>query len=375
MRAYWYQRRIRGLAWQALAIGGALSLGVYLITNLIGNLEHQGIASGFGFLDTSAGFGITMSLIEYSEQSSYARAFVVGLLNTILVSVLGVACATVLGFALGLGRLSSNWLVARLAQVYVETIRNIPLLLQIFFWYFLALNMLPGPRQSHALGEMIFLNNRGLYMPGLVFEPAGAWAVAGFAVWLIVFLAVRRAARTSRGLSLVLWAAGAALAFSLVVGIPTSATVPELRGFNFQGGWVLIPELVALLAALSIYTAAFIAEIVRAGIEAVPRGQVEAARALGLDWRDILRRIVIPQALRVIIPPLTNQFLNLTKNSSLAAAIAYPDLVSVFAGTVLNQTGQAVEVIAVTMAVYLLLSLTISALMNVYHWRLVRRGG
>jgi general L-amino acid transport system permease protein len=375
VRGYWYHRRIRGLAWQALAIGGALSLGVYLITNLIGNLEHQGIASGFDFLDTAAGFGITMSLIEYSEQSSYARAFVVGLLNTILVSVLGVACATVLGFAVGLGRLSSNWLVARLSQVYVETIRNIPLLLQIFFWYFLALNMLPGPRQSYALGEMIFLNNRGLYVPGLVFESAGGWAAVGFALWLIVFLAVRRAAGTSRCLSLVPWAAGAALALSLVIGIPTSATVPELRGFNFQGGWVLIPELVALLAALSIYTAAFIAEIVRAGIEAVPRGQVEAAHALGLDWRDILRRIVIPQALRVIIPPLTNQYLNLTKNSSLAAAIAYPDLVSVFAGTVLNQTGQAVEVIAVTMAVYLVLSLTISALMNVYHWRLARQGG
>ncbi len=381
MRAYWYHRRVRALAWQTLALGGALALGAYLFDNLTGNLERQGIASGLGFLDTSAGFGITMSLIEYSEQSSYGRAFVVGLLNTILVSVLGIACATVLGFSIGLGRLSSNWLVARLAQVYIETIRNIPLLLQIFFWYFLALNMLPGPRQSHALGELIFLNNRGLYVPGLVFEPAGAWVGAGFALWLIVFLAPRRAAGktfigvSARGLLLILWAAGAALAFLFVVGVPTSATVPELRGFNFQGGWVLIPELVALLAALSIYTAAFIAEIVRAGIESVPRGQVEAGRALGLEWREILRRIVIPQALRVIIPPLTNQYLNLTKNSSLAAAIAYPDLVSVFAGTVLNQTGQAVEVIAVTMAVYLVLSLTISALMNVYHWRLARRGG
>ncbi len=381
MRVYWYDRRVRALVWQALALGGALALGAYLIDNLTGNLERQGIASGLGFLDTSAGFGITMSLIEYSEQSSYARAFLVGLLNTILVSVLGIACATVLGFAVGLGRLSSNWLVARLAQVYVETIRNIPLLLQIFFWYFLALNTLPSPRQSLALGEIIFLNNRGLYVPGLAFEPANAWAGAGLALWLIAFLAARRAAGTTfigvsaRGLVRVLWVAGAALAFLFVVGVPTSATVPELGGFNFQGGWVLIPELVALLAALSIYTAAFIAEVVRAGIESVPRGQVEAARALGLDWRQILRRIVIPQALRVIIPPLTNQYLNLTKNSSLAAAIAYPDLVSVFAGTVLNQTGQAVEVIAVTMAVYLVLSLTISALMNVYQWRLARRGG
>ena len=375
MRAYWHHGRFRALAWQALAIGGALALGVYLFGNLTGNLARQGIASGFGFLDTSAGFGITMSLIEYSEQSSYARAFVVGLLNTILVSVLGIACATVLGFAVGLGRLSSNWLVARLAQVYVETIRNIPLLLQIFFWYFLALNMLPGPRQSLALGEMIFLNNRGLYLPGLVFEPAEAWTRVALTVSLVALIVTRFFAPAARVRTPVLWVAGAAFAICLVVGVPTSATVPELRGFNFRGGWVLIPELVALLAALSIYTAAFIAEIVRAGIEAVPRGQVEAARALGLDWRDILRRIVIPQALRVIIPPLTNQYLNLTKNSSLAAAIAYPDLVSVFAGTVLNQTGQAVEVIAVTMAVYLALSLTISALMNIYHWRLARRGG
>ena len=375
MHAYWYQRRFRALAWQVLAIGGTLALGAYLIGNLIDNLERQGITSGFGFLDTASGFGVTMSLIAYSEQSSYARAFVVGLLNTILVSVLGIVCSTVLGFAIGLGRLSSNWLVARLAQVYVETIRNIPLLLQIFFWYFLALNMLPAPRQSHALGEIVFLNNRGLYVPGLEFEPAGILSWLGIALWLIVYVTSRRSPDFSRGLSIVLWAAGAVLVLSLVVGVPTSVTIPELRGFNFRDGWVLIPELVALLAALSIYTAAFIAEIVRAGIEAVPRGQIEAARALGLDRRDILARIIIPQALRVVIPPLTNQYLNLTKNSSLAAAIAYPDLVSVFAGTVLNQTGQAVEVIAVTMAVYLVLSLVISALMNVYHWRIARQGG
>jgi general L-amino acid transport system permease protein len=375
VHAYLSQRRVRGLAWQALAIGGALALGVYLVHNLIGNLERQGITSGFGFLDSAAGFGITMSLIEYSEQSSYARAFAVGLLNTILVSVLGIACATVLGFAVGLARLSSNWLVARLAEVYVEIIRNIPLLLQIFFWYFLALNMLPGPRQSHALGEVVFLNNRGLYVPGLEFEPAGIWGWAGIALWLVLLLGARGRGVRARGLWPILWVAGAALAVLALVGVPVAATVPELRGFNFRGGWVLIPELVALLAALAIYTAAFIAEVVRAGLESVPKGQVEAARALGLEWRDILGRIVVPQALRVIVPPLTNQYLNLTKNSSLAAAIAYPDLVSVFAGTVLNQTGQAVEVIAVTMAVYLALSLAISGLMNLYHWRIARRGG
>ena len=380
MLATWHHRRTRAFAWQALAIVGALALGAYLITNLIGNLERLGIASGFGFLETTAGFGITMSLVEYSEQSSYGRAFVVGLLNTVLISVLGIVLATALGFTIGVARLSSNWLVARLATAYVETIRNIPLLLQIFLWYFLALNALPGPRQSFAFSDIVFLNNRGLYVPGLEFEPVG-WAGPGLAIWLIAFLAMEIYRRTPiigesvRGVAPFLWAIGIALAVLFVVGIPTSATVPELRGFNFRGGWVLIPELVALLAALAIYTAAFIAEVVRAGIESVPRGQIEAARALGLTRRQTLRDIVVPQALRGIVPPLTNQYLNLTKNSSLAAAIAYPDLVSVFAGTVLNQTGQAVEVIAITMAVYLALSLTISALMNLYQWRLARRGG
>ncbi len=377
MRAYWYDRRVRAVAWQALALGGALALGAYLAANLIANLERQGIASGFGFLDTTAGFGITMSLVEYSEQSSYGRAFVVGLLNTILVSVLGIACATALGFAAGLARLSSNWLVARLAAVYVETIRNIPLLLQIFLWYFAALNVLPGPRQSLALGEVVFLNNRGLYVPSLVFDPAPGWVAPALGVWLIGVVAVRMVRRTPMVARLMpaFWVVGAVLAVAAVIGVPVGASVPELGGFNFRGGWVLIPELVALLAALAIYTGAFIAEVVRAGIQSVPRGQVEAAHALGLDRRDTLLTVVIPQALRVIIPPLTNQYLNLTKNSSLAAAIAYPDLVSVFAGTVLNQTGQAVEVIAITMAVYLALSLTISASMNLYQWRLKRRGG
>ncbi len=381
MRAYLYDRRIRAVAWQAVALGGALALCAYLFLNLIGNLERLGIASGFGFLDSTAGFGITMSLIEYSEQSSYGRAFLVGLLNTVLVAVLGVVFATVLGFTVGLARLSSNWLVVRLAAAYVETIRNIPLLLQIFFWYFLALNALPGPRQSLVLGDIVFLNNRGLYVPSLVFEPASGWAEPALGIWLIGYIAAWLFRRTPligdamAGLMHVLWVVGAVLAFVVVIGVPTETSVPALGGFNFRGGWVLIPELVALLAALGIYTAAFIAEVVRAGIESVPRGQVEAARALGLTRRQTLATIVIPQALRVIIPPLTNQYLNLTKNSSLAAAIAYPDLVSVFAGTVLNQTGQAVEVIAITMAVYLALSLTISALMNVYQWHLKRRGG
>jgi len=358
-------------------VAGVALLSSFLLGNLFDNLARRGIASGFGFLDSTAGFGITMSLIPYSEASTYGRAFVVGLLNTLLVSVLGIICATVLGFAIGIGRLSRNWLIARLATIYIETLRNIPLLLQIFFWYFAALHALPSPRHSHAFADSIFLNVRGLYMPspgiesGLVWLGLGALAgLAGAALYL----------RYSNGrfvmaTGIFVGVTGLAALAALPSGFSLSWDVPALRGFNYRGGWVLIPELVALLLALTLYTAAFIAEVVRAGIEAVPRGQLEAAASLGLSRRRILIDIVIPQAMRVIIPPLTNQYLNLTKNSSLAAAIAYPDLISVFAGTVLNQTGQAVEVIVITMAVYLAISLAIAMCMNFYNRRVTSRGG
>ena len=360
--------------WQILAVAGVVLLSWFLLGNLFDNLARRGIVSGFGFLDSTAGFGITMSLIPYSEASSYGRAFMVGLLNTLLVSALGILCATVLGFGIGIARLSGNWLVARLATIYIETLRNIPLLLQIFFWYFAALNALPSPRRSYEFAGGVFLNVRGLYVPAPVVESGLGWLVAGALAGLVAAIFYLRSTkgRLAGGAAIFIGVTGLV---ALAGGFSLSWEFPALRGFNFRGGGVLIPELVALLLALSLYTAAFIAEVVRAGIEAVPRGQIEAAASLGLSRRRILRDIVIPQAMRVIIPPLTNQYLNLTKNSSLAAAIAYPDLISVFAGTVLNQTGQAVEVIAITMAVYLFISLVIALLMNLYNRRVMGKGG
>ena len=356
----WNAVRARAILWQALALIAVCGLAAWLVSNTLDNLARRGIASGFSFLDTSAGFGVTMSLIDYSEASSFGRAFLVGLLNTLLVSAVGIVLATVLGVAIGLARLSPNWLLARLAGAYVETLRNIPLLLQLFFWYFAVLRALPAPRASLDLGGLIFLNNRGLYLPAVESGPA-IWAVllsGACAAALVASLTLRhrRAARRRIAAGSLVGLGIAAIAMLLTAGWQ----VPALRGFNFTGGTSVIPEFVALLVALAAYTAAFIAEIVRAGIQSVPRGQVEAAQALSLSRRDMLRRVVLPQALRLIVPPLTSQYLNLTKNSSLAAAIAYPDLVSVFAGTVLNITGQAVEVIALTMAVYLAISLAIA---------------
>jgi general L-amino acid transport system permease protein len=354
-----------------LAVIGALAW--YLLANLFDNLARRGIASGFGFLDWTAGFGVAMTVIDYSEQSSYGRAFLVGLINTLLVSALGIVLATLLGFAIGVARLSRNWLIARLATTYIETVRNLPLLLQVFFWYFAVLQTLPGPRDSLVLWTGAYLNNRGLYLPAPVPDPGFWWAIATIAAVMATTWFLRpRDARPGRAVAV---AVPGVVLVAIALAVLTAWDVPALRGFNFAGGWVLIPEFVALLVALTIYTAAFIAEVVRAGIDSVPRGQVEAATALGLAPRHILAEIVIPQALRVIVPPLTNQYLNLTKNSSLAAAIAYPDLVSVFAGTVLNQTGQAVEVIAITMAVYLAISLAIALGMNLYNRAIVRRGG
>lgn len=357
--------RLRPVLWQGGTLVLVIALGAWLVGNLLDNLAARGIASGFGFLDTTAGFGIGFSLIDYTEESTYGRAFFVGLLNTLLVSAIGIVGATVLGFAIGLGRLSSNWLVARICGAYVEIIRNLPLLLQIFFWYFAVVRSLPPPRGSlEALWGVVVLNNRGLYVPsvdlGLVF----------LLVVALVFMLVRfrryggepDMLKTAYSIFALV---GVTLVFALL--LDWEVDWPELQGFNYVGGWVLIPELVALVVALATYTAAFIAEIVRAGVLSVDRGQIEAARALGLPRRTVTREIVVPQALRVIVPPLTNQYLNLTKNSSLAAAIAYPELVSVFAGTVLNQTGQAVEVIAITMAVYLAISLAISLGMNLYN--------
>ena len=375
---FWNNPQTRAIAFQVIALVVTVAFGLYIFENTQANLRRLGIASGFGFLSSSSGFDIIQSLIPYSPTSSYGRVFWVALLNTLLVSALGVVLATLLGFVIGVARLSKNWLISRLALVYIETFRNIPLLLQIFFWYFAVLRAMPSPRQSLSLGDAVFVNIRGLYVPAPQFLDGFVWVVVAFgiaavAAWLVARWARLRQMATGRqfptlSVSLALLLGLPLLTFWLA-GSPLEWQVPELRGFNFQGGWVVIPEMASLLLALSIYTAAFIAEIVRAGIQAVSHGQTEASLSLGLNAGQTLRLIILPQALRVIIPPLTNQYLNLTKNSSLAAAIGYPDLVSSFAGTVLNQTGQAIECIAITMTVYLTLSLLISLAMNAYNRR------
>ncbi|HDY8070864.1 TPA: amino acid ABC transporter permease [Vibrio vulnificus] len=371
-----YNPTFRSVVFQVIAILALVFFFYTIVNNALTNLNARGIATGFDFLSQEAGFGIGLTLIEYDETFSYGRTFVIGLLNTALVSFLGIILATVLGFVIGIARLSSNWLVSRFAAIYIEIFRNIPLLLQIFFWYFAVLQALPSPRQSISLGEAIFLNVRGLFFPKPVFEAGSAFIFAALFAGIIATIFIGVWARNKQKLTghqtpmgriaLALIVGLPALVY-FVSGMPVSAEYPALKGFNYQGGISIIPELAALLVALSIYTAAFIAEIVRSGINAVSHGQTEAAMSLGLPRTRTLKLIIIPQALRIIIPPLTSQYLNLTKNSSLAMAIGYPDLVSVFAGTTLNQTGQAIEIIAMTMGVYLTLSLVTSALMNIYN--------
>ncbi len=371
--------KIRAYGYQLVLLAVVVWLGAEFVINARENLAAQNITSGFGFLENTAGFGVSQSLIPYTESDSYARVFLVGLLNTLLVSGLGIVFATALGFFIGIARLSPNWLIARLAGGYVELVRNLPLLFQILFWYLAVLGTLPGPRQSLSLFGGMFVNNRGIFVPAPVFG-----AGAGYVAWSVVLAVVltvalriwarRRQDRTGQTFPVLAAALALLIGLPLIAlmatGFPVTFEAPQLRGFNFVGGLRLLPEFVALLLALSTYTAAFIAEIVRAGILAVPRGQTEAAFALGLRRSQMLRLIVVPQAMRVIVPPLTNQYLNLTKNSSLAVAIGYPDLFAVFAGTALNQTGQAIEIIAITMAVYLTISLATSALMNWYNARI-----
>jgi len=356
-----------------VVVGGLIYAAV---VNASYNLAKAGIASGFRFWDNTAGFDISQSLIPYSSSTStFGRAFWVGLLNTLLVASLGIVLATALGFTIGIARLSRNWLVSRLAGGYVELIRNIPLLLQILFWYNAVLKSLPDLRGSIAIPGGAFLNNRGLFLPQPLFSPNFGYVAGALVVGIVATLALRiwgrrRQERTGQPPATLYYAFGLIVLLPLVVffavGAPLSFSFPEIARFNIRGGTEILPEFAALLVALTIYTAAFIAEVVRAGILAVAPGQTEAAQALGLRSGSTLRLVVVPQAMRVIVPPLTSQYLNLTKNSSLAVAIGYPDLVQVFAGSVLNITGQAVEVIAITMAVYLFLSLVTSSLMNLY---------
>jgi general L-amino acid transport system permease protein len=373
---------VRGVLYQLLVLGSVVLLAAYLVSNTLDNLESRNIATGFGFLQREAGFGVSESLIEYSPADSYLRVLVVGLFNTLKVSLLGIVLATVLGTIAGVARLSTNWLVARFAAVYVEGLRNIPVLLQLFFWYALITEALPGNRQALNPLPGVFLSARGLKLPEPVWETTHLVMLAAFVAGIAAAWGVARWARLRRertgqlfpsiqvslaliiGLPVLAWLAG---------GAPTAMDVPELRGFNFVGGLTVTPEFTALLVGLVLYTGTFIAEIVRGGILAVSHGQTEAALALGLSRGQVLRLIILPQALRVIIPPLTSQYLNLTKNSSLAVAIGYPDLVST-ANTAINQTGQAVEGIAVIMAVYLTVSLSIAAFMNWYNKRIALKG-
>ena len=377
IRLSWSDERVRGIVWQLLVVGIVGGIVWWLWSNTVHNLEVRRIATGFGFLGREAGLPIAEHLIDYNPTDTYFRALLVGLLNTLKVAVVGIVLATILGTLIGIARLSKNWLLSRIAGVYVEVIRDLPLLLQLLFWY-AVLQGLPGPRQALNPVDGVFLSNRGLKLPWIEWESAHSWALLAFVAGAVATWLYRRAARAAQmqdGQPRRVWPVALGLLLVLpvavwwVLGAPWTPDMPALRGFNFQGGVNISPEYFALLLGLVLYTAGFIAEIVRAGILAVAHGQWEAAQALGLKPTQVLNQIVLPQALRVIVPPMTSQFLNLTKNSSLAVAIGYQDIVSI-ANTTLNQTGQAIEGIAIIMLVYLTISLSISLFMNWYNARI-----
>ena len=376
-------QRARGLIYQALLLGliGALAWGA--IDNALINMRARGIPTGFGFWNDVAGFDINLHLISYSNLSTYGRAFWVGLLNTLLIAAICIPLATLLGFVIGVARLSPNWLLSRFASIYTSIMRNTPLLLLLLFWYNAVLKSLPGPRQSISVGGVVFLNNRGLYLPMPIARDPAVWFLgaflaavalaAGFRAW-----ARRRQVRTGAQAPTAFVAAALILGLpalvTVAVGPPFAFDIARLSGFNLKGGLQIIPEMAALIFGLVTFTAAFIAEIVRAGVLAVPVGQVEAAGALGLHRGLSMKLVVIPQAMRLITPPLTSQYLNIVKNSSLAVFIGYPDLVQIFAGTVLNQTAAAVQVMAITMAVYLAISLSVAVALNAFNARYALKG-
>ncbi len=373
----WSDPRFRNIVWQVVILGIIGLIAWYLVRNTQQNLAARRIATGFDFLGRTAGIPIGEHLIEYDPAiNTYGRALLIGVLNTLKVAVVGVVLATIWGTLVGIARLSKNWLIARLAATYVEVLRDIPLLLQLLFWYTL-LQGLPSPRQSFHPLPGVFLSNRGIRVPVVEWETPFWWALAALALGIAGTVAWSRAAdrkQAATGVRPKVWPVALGLLAALPVavwallGAPFAVEMPELRGFNFVGGATLSPEYGALTFGLILYTAAYIAEIVRSGILAVPTGQWEAAGALGLRSGTVLRKIVLPQALRVIIPPMTSQYLNLTKNSSLAVAIGYQDVMSI-ASTTLNQTGQAVEGVAAVMTVYLVISLSISLYMNHYNAR------
>ena len=371
-------QRVRGLIYQILLLACVAALAYGAIHNALTNMRARGMPMGFGFWNQVAGFDINLHLINYSNLSTYGRAFWVGLLNTLLIAVICIPLATLLGFAIGVARLSPNWLLSRLALVYTSVLRNIPLLLLLLFWYNAVLKSLPGPRQSITLGDVVFLNNRGLYLPMPVPRDQAVWFMGAIVAALVLAAGFREWARRRQertgaqapvaavavaliiGLPAIVWAAG---------GAPFGFDIAKLSGFNMKGGLQIIPEMAALVFGLVTFTAAFIAEVVRAGLLAVPVGQAEAAAALGLHRGLTMKLVVIPQAMRLITPPLTSQYLNIVKNSSLAVFIGYPDLVQIFAGTVLNQTQAAIQVMAITMAVYLFISLAVALALNLFNAR------
>jgi len=377
LRISWSDERFRNIVYQVLVVGAVAALIFWLWSNTSYNLAVRRIATGWGFLWREAGLPIGEHLIPYDPSDTYFRALLVGVLNTLKVAIIGIVLSTLLGTLLGIARLSRNWMLAKFAGTYVEVVRDLPLLLQLLFWYSL-LQGLPGPRQALHPMDGVFLSNRGLKLPFVEWNVAYGWALLAFALGMIGTWFYRRAARERQmqdGQPRAVWPTGLALMVGLPLavwaafGAPFTPDVPELRGFNFRGGLDVSPEFFALLLGLTLYTAGFIAEIVRAGILAVSQGQWEAAEALGLSRRRVMSLVVLPQALRVIIPPMTSQFLNITKNSSLAVAIGYQDIVSI-ANTTLNQTGQAIEGIAIIMLVYLTISLSISLFMNWYNKRI-----
>jgi general L-amino acid transport system permease protein len=375
-----YDPKFRSYAFQILLLVGLVLFGWWIVNNTITNLQAQNKTTGFDFLGTTSGFNIGFSLIEYDRSSTYFDVFVVGILNTLLVAVIGIIFATILGFIIGVARLSNNWIIGRLCTVYIEIFRNVPLLLQLFFWYFAVLKAMPAVKQSLELvSGAVYLNNRGLYVPDPNPNDAFIWVQIAIALVIVGGFFLHRWARirqekTGQRFPFPVVFVAILIIVPTIVWFVTGANIelvyPELQRFNFAGGLQLPPEFVALLFGLVIYTAAFIAETVRAGILAVSKGQTEAAQSLGLKNSDRLNLVIIPQAMRVIVPPLTSQYLNLTKNSSLAVAIGYPDIVNVFMGTALNQSGKAVEVIFMTMMVYLTLSLLTSVAMNWYNARI-----
>lgn len=376
-RLSWNDPFVRSLIYQVLILGVVGYAVWFLVSNTLHNLAIRNISTGFGFLHQEAGFAIGESLIPYGPENTYGRAIWVGLLNTLRVSVIGIVAATVLGTILGIARLSKNWLVSRVASAYVEVMRNIPLLLQLFFWYAIITEVMPGPRQAHNPLPGVFLSNRGLKLPALQGD-ALDWVLAALGLAIVAIIVVGHWAKRHREATGNIFpfgrtALGILIVFPIVGWLFSGASLvldmPVLKGFNFSGGINVSPEFAALLAGLVIYTSAFVAEVVRSGIQSVGQGQWEAAESLGLSRARMLRLVVLPQALRVIVPPMTSTYLNLTKNSSLAVAIGYPDIVSVV-NTTLNQTGQAIEGILIIMAAFLTVSLSISIFMNWYNKRI-----